>query len=121
VLAWAISQFIHGGPVAAQSTPTGATATAELGSDALYFVAGLAPRHVTSFVEEAVRRLWVSPSSTNIAAPRTIPMTQVRGITPGIADRLSEEGILDLYGLARPPPDRPAEVTRRQTRVTLRA
>jgi hypothetical protein len=102
VLAWAISQFIHGGPVAAQST--GAPATAELGSDALYFVAGLAPRHVTSFVEEAVRRLWVSPSSTNIAAPRTIPITQVRGITPGIAERLSEEGILDLYGLATADP-----------------
>jgi hypothetical protein len=101
VLAWALSQFMHGDPVAA--APATSTGPA-LGSDALYFAAGLAPRHVTSFVEEAVRRLWVSPSGTNIAAPRTIPITQVRGITPGIAERLSEEGILDLYGLATADP-----------------
>lgn len=100
VLAWAISEFLRGDPSAAQTT----SQATGLGSDVIYFAAGLAPRHVTSFVEEAVRRLWVSPSSTTVAAPRTIPITQVRGITAGIAERLSEEGILDLYGLAAADP-----------------
>lgn len=98
VLACALSHFLHTKPIDGKPDPV------ELSSEVIYFMAGLTPRHVSSFVEEAVRRLWISPSSTNVAAPRTIPITQVRGITTGIADRLAEEGILDLYGLSSADP-----------------
>lgn len=99
VLAWAISHFSHG-DLRSGSTPDGSDTNSEL----LYFTAGLVPRHVASFVEEAVRRVWVSPAGMTVAAPRTIPITQVRGITTGIAERLAEEGILDLYALASADP-----------------
>jgi hypothetical protein len=97
VLAWAISHISHGELSGAQ--PKDST-TSEL----IYFAAGLAPRHVAAFVEETIRRVWVSPSSTSAAPPRTIPVTQVRGITTGIAERLAEEGIFDLYALANADP-----------------
>lgn len=96
VLACAISHFANGG-----LPPSGNESTSV---EVLYFAAGLAPRHVAAFLEETVRRVWVSPSSTTTATPRTIPITQVRGVTTGIAERLAEEGIDDLYGLASADP-----------------
>lgn len=99
VLAWAISHFSH------IDLQTDSSVRKEgMSSELIYFAAGLLPRHVASFVEEAIRRIWVSPSSMNAAAPRTMPITQVKGITTGIAERLAEEGILDLYALANADP-----------------
>jgi len=111
ILAWSISHFTHGDFTALAPGAQGAAAATPpapvddpVSSEVIYFFAGLAPRHVASFVEEAVRRLWISPSSTTAAPPRTIPITQVRGITSEIAERFAEEGILDLYGLASADP-----------------
>jgi hypothetical protein len=75
-----------------------------LGADAIYFMAGLSPRYVTSKVEALVRKSWLSSPSTGAPAPRTIPLTQVKGITPEIAERLVEEGIADVHGLAMADP-----------------
>jgi hypothetical protein len=96
VLACAISHFARGD--LPQTEPDSTS------NELLYFAAGLAPRHVASFVEETIRRVWVSPSTATAATPRTIPVTQVRGVTTGIAERLAEEGIFDLYGLANADP-----------------
>lgn len=97
LLACALAQFVN-----AQLE----TGSMKLSGEAVYFAAGMAPRHVTSFLVEAIKRLWVSPSTPALPAPRTIPVTQVRGISTEIADRLSEEGITDLYGLATADPMR---------------
>jgi hypothetical protein len=99
VLAWAISHFSHG-----DLQPGAPPPKDELSNELIYFAAGLAPRHVAAFVEETIRRVWVSPSNVAMAMPRTIPITQVKGITTGIAERMSEEGILDVYGLANADP-----------------
>jgi hypothetical protein len=99
VLAWAASHFSH-----SDLQPGGAPGQLDTSSELLYFAAGMAPRHVASFVEEVIRRLWVSPTSMSTATPRTIPITQVKGITIGIAERLAEEGILDVHALANADP-----------------
>jgi hypothetical protein len=98
LLACAMSHFFQPDQTVAAGQET------KLGGEVIYFFAGLAPRHATSFIVESVRRLWVSPSTSNSAAPRTVPITQVRGITAEVADRLNEEGVLDLYGLAASDP-----------------
>lgn len=99
VLAWAISHFSHG-----DLLPGAKPDQDEMGMQLVYFAAGLAPRHVASFLDETIRRVWVSPSNVTMAMPRTIPITQVKGITTGICERLSEEGILDVHGLANADP-----------------
>lgn len=75
------------------------------GSAMLYFLAGLAPRYVASAIEESARRL-LSSGGTTAVAPRTLPLTKIRGITPDIETRLGEEGIFDVYGLAMVSPNR---------------
>lgn len=102
VLAWAISHFSHG-DFSAGAAAQPATSE-DVSSELIYFAAGLAPRHVAALVNETIRRVWVSPSNVAMAMPRTIPITQVRGITTDIAERLSEEGILDVHGLANADP-----------------
>jgi hypothetical protein len=74
-------------------------------SAAVFFLAGLAPRYVASVVEEAARRL-LSSSGVTVQAPRTLPLTKIRGITADIEARLDEEGIVDVYGLAMASPNR---------------
>lgn len=70
----------------------------------VYFMAGFSPRLVASFVANlAKKRMGISPAA-NVPAPRVTPVTQVKGITPEIAKRLEEEGILDLHGLAMADP-----------------
>jgi hypothetical protein len=81
---------------------TGAT----LSGQAVYFLAGMAPQYVTSFIAEAARRLLQSTDGTNVTVPRTVPLIQVRGITQGIADRLGEEGIANVHSLAMASPNR---------------
>lgn len=102
VLAWAISHFSHGD--FSPAATAGPAAKDELSSELIYFAAGLAPRHVAALINETIRRVWVSPSNVTMSMPRTIPITQVKGITTDIAERLSEEGILDVHGLANADP-----------------
>jgi len=102
VLASTLSYFFHTG---ALTSHTGcASPTVTLGSDVTYFVAGLSPRYVTEFVENVVKKAWGPLSMTSAATPRILPITQIRGITPEIAERLAEEGIYDLHGLAMADP-----------------
>jgi hypothetical protein len=76
-------------------------------SAVIYFGAGLAPRHMASVLEEAAKRLVRSPDD-KIQAPgaRIKPLTALRGITAPIAERLEEEGIEDVYGMAMTDPTR---------------
>lgn len=71
---------------------------------AIYFVAGLSPRYMAAFVQETVRRLLAADSRRELLPQRTIPLSQVRGITSEIEERLGEEGILDTCGLAMADP-----------------
>jgi hypothetical protein len=69
----------------------------------LYFAAGLAPRQFATWLMEAVRRLQQSSGAMQ-ETPRVLPLTKIRGITKGIEERLLEEGIEDVYTLARANP-----------------
>lgn len=70
-----------------------------LSTQALYFTAGLMPRHVASLVTEAVSRLQQS-SGALVDKPRILPLSNITGITRGIEERLGEEGVEDVYTLA---------------------
>lgn len=72
--------------------------------EALYFAAGMFPRHAASGVEEVVRRLWLARSAAVPVQPRLQPLSQLRGITQSIEDRLTEEGIADVQGMAMADP-----------------
>ncbi len=67
---------------------------------AVYFVAGVAPKYVLGIIEEGVRRVWFGRAQAAATSPRVVPLTQLRGITPEIAERLAEEGITDAYAMA---------------------
>ena len=67
------------------------------------FLAGFSLRLVTSAARGAAQRLW---GGGNVATVRTLPLTALRGIDGAIADRLNEEGIYDVYGLAMSDPVR---------------
>jgi uncharacterized protein (TIGR03067 family) len=73
-------------------------------SGGVFFLAGLAPRFVASTMEEALRRFLALATGASVAAARTMPLSQVRGITAQIEDRLTEEGVLDVFGLATTDP-----------------
>src|SRR5204863_5968906 len=49
---------------------------------------------------EIIARIWLGSSHQSPLPPRTIPLIQLRGITQSIAERLGEEGIQDVSGLA---------------------
>lgn len=66
------------------------------------FLAGLAPRQVAAAAQALARRLWSGGSTT--VAPRTTALTQVRGVTPEVEDRLVEEGVDDVFSLAMASP-----------------
>lgn len=97
-------------PTSALAPGSGATGGATHQSEvtvtkaAIYFVAGLAPRYVAAFVQESVRRLMPMGAPDSSPGPRLLPLTQIRGINSDIQGRLSEEGILDGYGLAMADP-----------------
>jgi hypothetical protein len=91
-------------PEAAITGSNSAGAAVSITKAALYFVAGLAPRHVAAFVQESVRRLLPTTSSETGPRPRLLPLLQIRGITPDIEVRLAEEGVVDGYGLAMADP-----------------
>jgi hypothetical protein len=72
------------------------------------FLAGFAPRLLAAAARELARRLWLG---TNALPSRTIPLTQIRGIDDTVADRLKEEGLVDVHMLAMANPVRLARNT----------
>jgi hypothetical protein len=80
------------------------TNDSEWSTYALYFVVGMSPKYAIAAVEEAVRRLWLTRAGATTVTPNTIGLTQIRGITPEIEDRLAEEGITDATTLAMAAP-----------------
>jgi hypothetical protein len=73
-------------------------------ASSIYFLAGLAPRQVASAIETAASKLLAPGAGSAAPVPRIVPVSQVRGITREIADRLEEEGIVDIAGLAMSDP-----------------
>lgn len=75
------------------------------GPGVVLFFAGFAPRRVISAVEgAAIELLKLGP--TTVVKNRVIPLSQIRGITPQIEERLGEEGICDVNSLASAEPVR---------------
>lgn len=76
------------------------------GSGVLLFFAGFAPRRVLAAIEKAaVELLKIGPQS-GVLQSRLIPLNKIRGISPQIEERLSEEGITDVDALAAAEPAR---------------
>lgn len=69
------------------------------------FFTGYAPRRVIAAIEQAAIQL-LKIGGGAVAPTRQIPLTQLRGISQQIADRLSEEGIEDVNALASVEPIR---------------
>lgn len=76
------------------------------GEHALFFAAGMAPRRFAEALLDALRRLWAPEQATVPPPARLTPLSQVRGITPDIEERLGEEGIYDATTLAMADPVR---------------
>ena len=73
---------------------------------AALFLAGFSPKFVVTSIEEAGRRLLGGTSSPATLPARTLPLSQVRGMTKEAQDRLDEEGIDDACQLAMADPYR---------------
>ena len=87
----------------------GASTSSETGGftqSSVYFLAGLSPRFVTDRVNDLVRRFFYPASDAGLAMARTLPLTQIRGVTSLVEERLYEEGIFDVFGLAMANPFR---------------
>lgn len=68
------------------------------------FFAGYAPRRVVAAIEQAAVQLLKLGGSGGVVPTRQVPLTQIRGISPQIEERLSEEGIEDVNALAAADP-----------------
>lgn len=79
----------------------------------LPFAAGFSLRYIVSFLNETIRRVI---GGRAIVGPRTVPLTQLRGIDQDIEERLAEEGIIDVSGLSMANPTK----LRRNTRFDKR-
>jgi hypothetical protein len=99
ILAAVFSKIWLGDPSATAVAPQAGWAT-----QALYFAVGLSPRHLAQQVAALVQRLGADPSKA--VRERAIPLATLRGITPQIEERLSEEGIYDAVGMAMTDPMR---------------
>ena len=67
------------------------------------FFAGYAPRRVVAAIEQAAIQL-LKLGGSGVVPTRQVPLTQIRGISPQIEERLSEEGIEDVNALAAAEP-----------------
>lgn len=76
------------------------------GSGVVLFYAGFAPRRVIAAVEQAALQLLKVGSQNIVVESRLIPLGRIRGISPQIEERLSEEGIIDVNSLAAAEPVR---------------
>ena len=68
------------------------------------FFAGYAPRRVIAAIEQAAIQLLKLGGSAGVVPTRQIPLTQLRGISPQIEERLNEEGIEDVNAIAAADP-----------------
>jgi len=67
---------------------------------ALFFVAGLSPRHVTSWIKETADNLWIGRADNATNPARSLPLSNIRGIDAREMERLGEEGIFNVAALA---------------------
>jgi hypothetical protein len=79
-------------------------AAMHLGTASVYFLAGLSPRFVADRIGDVLRRAFLGSGLRQ--GDGALPLTNIRGITTLIEDRLYEEGIFDVYGLAMASPFR---------------
>jgi hypothetical protein len=101
VVCWCIVTIIAG-PILAASLSRFIASSAESGwgTLALYFLAGLAPRHVVQMVQDKAKQILGAssgPAGPEDLSPR---LTSIPGICPDIAERLGEEGICGVANLA---------------------
>ena len=83
--------------------PTTPAENAPLSFASVYFFAGLAPRTVIDWISSTVRRVYLEEPKSS-SQRRTLPLSNLRGITPTIESRLAEEGIetVDALSMANP-------------------
>jgi len=74
-------------------------------SGVVLFFTGFAPRRVIAAVEQAAAQL-LKIGTTTVVQTRLVPLSQIRGISPQIEERLGEEGIVDVNSLAAAEPVR---------------
>jgi hypothetical protein len=76
------------------------------GGGVVLFFTGFAPRRVIAAIEQAAVQLLKIGGTTGVIQSRLVPLTRIRGISPQIEERLSEEGIIDVNSLAEAEPIR---------------
>jgi hypothetical protein len=75
------------------------------GTGVILFFTGFAPRRVIAAIEQAAVQL-LKIDTPVVLQNRMIPLSQIRGISPQIEERLGEEGITDVHSLAASEPVR---------------
>jgi len=99
---WAAVAMVFGPILAAIAHRVFGDSAAPAGTTtAVYFLAGFSPRAVVIGIEEAGRRAL---GQTAPQPNRSEPLSSVRGMVPSVVERLGEEGILDVSGLAMADP-----------------
>lgn len=88
-LAYTIAYFL---------VPSSKQDSGAVGFAAIYFLAGMSPRLIADWISTTVERVWLSNGAA--VTGRTLPLTQVRGVTSSVVSRLGEEGIEDAAQLA---------------------
>lgn len=73
-------------------------------ASALFFVAGFSPRLAVDLIQSIAQKFYLPQSNPQGLPARILPINQVLGVTPGIQDRLAEEGIEDATALAMADP-----------------
>ncbi len=96
LMAAALSKIWVGG-TGNEAVPTG------WATQALYFGIGMSPRHVAQAVARVAQRM-MSDTTKFVPPERTTPLGMIRGITPQIEERLAEEGVHDVVGMAMADP-----------------
>lgn len=101
VVCWCIVTIIAGPILAASLSRFMASSTeAGWGTLALYFFAGLSPRHVVQVVQDRAKQVLGGGNGDAVVENPSPPLTSIPGICPAIAERLSEEGICGVANLA---------------------
>ncbi|RKH56121.1 hypothetical protein D7W81_34720 [Corallococcus aberystwythensis] len=70
---------------------------------ALYVAVGMSPRYAAQAIARYAHRLG-SDATKYVPPERSVPLAMIRGITPQIEERLHEEGIHDVVGMAMADP-----------------
>jgi hypothetical protein len=81
----------------------GSGESAGWGTQAVYLGVGMAPRYVAQAIARQAQRIGKDPT-TYVPPERSMPLAMIRGITPQIEERLQEEGIHDVVGMAMADP-----------------